>query len=47
MLDMLDSHVHLKYYNNLHGQSTTINVDLEGVKRICQALQRDHGEDVP
>lgn len=34
MLDMLDSHVHLKYYN-LHGQSTTINVDLEGAKRIC------------
>lgn len=39
----LSTHLKLKHYN-LQGDPVTINVNLEGEKRIYQALQRDQGE---
>lgn len=44
-LDVVASLIHLKLeFHILQGDMVTINVDLEGVNRIYQALQRDWGE---
>lgn len=45
MLDVVASLVHLKLnYYNMQGESGTIDIDLEGEKRIYQALKNDHRE---
>lgn len=45
MLDVVTPMVHLKLkYHNLQEELITINVDLEGAKRIYQALQKDQEE---
>lgn len=45
MLDIVASLVHLKLnYYNMQGESGTIDIDLEGEKRIYQALKNDHRE---
>ncbi|KAI5447423.1 hypothetical protein KIW84_015036, partial [Lathyrus oleraceus] len=47
ILDIVASPVHLKLgYHNLQGELTTIKDDLEGVKRIHQALHKDRGEGI-
>lgn len=44
-LDIVASMVYLKIkYHKLQGNPLIINVDLDGVKRIYQALQLDHKE---
>lgn len=44
-LDVIASQVHLKLkFHNLHGEKIIVNVDLEGEKRIYQALEQDQGE---
>lgn len=45
MLDVVASPMHLNIkYHNLHKESSTINVDLEGTERIYQSLQKYQGE---
>lgn len=46
-LDIVALSVHLKLkYHNLQGESAIINADLEGEKRIYQALQKVQGEGI-
>lgn len=45
MLDIVASHVHLKIkYQNFHGDSTTISVNLIRAKRIYPSLQKKQKE---
>lgn len=44
-LDVVASPVHLYLkFHNLHDERVSINADLEGAKRIYQALQQNKGE---
>lgn len=47
MLNVVASPMHLKLkYQNLQGEMATIKADIDGKKRIYQALQKDQGEGV-